>query len=434
MRLRITIALSVLILLLGSVQPAAADEPVKVQEFVWSMTTFNGQWWLGGFSPPEVPSIYVLAGSANVLAGRYTMVYFWPIDREYKPDWATLNEEVQGSLELLDRGGNLLQVVQPTHFLATNAQRDLGRRTVLVLGEDATRVYNQYREDLSAHMAARAEYDRKYREYLAAKAARPDDPNVQPPTPMANFSQAMSPPKLGFPLSVQPGIYQILMRDSAGQVIPGSRRTLIGVAPRRESVGYTVIPEEKWTIPEESNESSQAIYYTARGTAVYLQPYRTLEYNEQQYIRITEPQDTTSSSNRWLWIQTSALEGVELQVTAGDQVVSQAPRGLYVVEQVPGPALGYKVTPFDSAVHSSPTFEAFEVLASSVTEGYTVRLIGREGAIVPGSERSLIRVSDDLPPLAYVLVTLPMVFAAWVQARRRRLRALTVKALEHSQM
>jgi hypothetical protein len=431
--LPITLVTCVLILLGGIVQPASAEEPVKRQEFVWSVTTFSGQWYLGTFSPPEVPTIYLLAGTTNVVAGRYTMVYYWPIDREYKPDWATLNQDVEGTLELLDRSGNLLQQLRLGYFLATNPQRDLGRRTVLLLGQDAVQAYSDYRADLDAYRAASAEYDRQYREYLVARAARPDDPSVEPPAALPTFNQALAPPKQGFALALQPGVYQILMRDSMGEVIPGSRRTVISVAPRRQSVGYTVIPEEKWTIPEVSNERSQAIYYTARGTAVYLQPYRTLEYNEQQYVRITEPQDTAASANRWLWIQTAPLQEVELQVVAEGQVMDRIPRGWYVVEQVPGAALGYRVIPFSNAVHSAPTFEAFEVLASSEVAGYRVRLVGADGGIVPGSERSLIKVSDDLSYPAYLLAVLPLMVAAAVQSRRRRLRARTLRVLEQSQ-
>ena len=422
--------LAILILSMGAGSvPAQAQGPTKTEEFAWALTAFNGQWYQGVFCPAEVPTIYVLADETHVLTGRLTLVYYWPIDREYKADWANLNEEIDGTLEIADLNGRVIQEVPRDHFLPTNPDRNLNYNTELYVGQAALDVYQKYEQDRDAHMAERAEYDRLYKEYLRALAANPNSPDIVAPEELPLFDQALAPPGRGFAFSLSAGTYRIALIDAQDRIILGSQATLISVAPRREGAGYTVIPESKWTITESSNESRDVVYYTAAGTTVYLQAARTREYNMREYTRTTQPQETTSSPNQWFWIQTEELQDVELQIWSGTQLVRQSPLGYFVVKQLPGSALGYTVVPFNPDEDDTPTFAGFDVVAGPQTPGYRVRLVTPDGEVVPTSERSLVRVVDELPVLVYVLVLAPLALALLLQQRRRALRARSLKTL-----
>ena len=78
---------------------------------------------------------------------------------------------------------------------------------------------------------------------------------------------------------------------------------------------------------------------------VYLKPYITAEYNAQEYARLQNPQDLQATANRWTWVQISPLSDVTLTLRGGGAERPAALDGFSIV-QIPGPALGYAVVPF----------------------------------------------------------------------------------------
>ncbi len=49
------------------------------------------------------------------------------------------------------------------------------------------------------------------------------------------------------------------MRSADGTIVAGSQRELVVFAPRRVAVGYNVLPETRWTTPEQVNDLSDVI-------------------------------------------------------------------------------------------------------------------------------------------------------------------------------
>ena len=124
-------------------QPAKAASPEKRREFAWGILAFTGKEYKGVFSPLEKPTIYFLANSTNLLRSRYTMVYYWPIDREYKPDWTTENTEVQGTLIVKKAGAEVIQIERQLYLLNDISMSSIDRGQLL-LGDEALSVYDNY--------------------------------------------------------------------------------------------------------------------------------------------------------------------------------------------------------------------------------------------------------------------------------------------------
>ncbi|HZQ09142.1 MAG TPA: hypothetical protein VFD70_21370 [Anaerolineae bacterium] len=406
-----------------------ADAPVKERQFVWGVLASTGHDYNGVFSPGVAPSLYLLAGQTHILLPSYTLVYYWPIDHEYKPDWASLNEPAAGTVEILTLDGRVLQRLTSETYLMQPVNTPPGSPPELLRGEQATAAYHAYETKREAYYASMAEYDKKLAEYMRQQELTPNDTFLQKPDPPPTFAEFFPPPSPGYFVQLDPGAYRLQLRDASGQIVPGSQRTLIAVTPRQESVGYAVIPESKWTIPEQSDESSEIIYVTAQGTTLYLEPFRMREFNQQELARLSNPQDTTASPNRWQWVQDAPLNNVQLEILSNGQPVARVAKQSYSVKQIPGAALGYTVVPFDASATASPDLEAFAVPAVAGATAYAVRLVYEDGIIVPGSERSVIQANDTLSPFSYALIFLPLGGGLVVLGWRRRIHARSLKAL-----
>jgi hypothetical protein len=410
----------------SAAQPVYAQGPVETREFAWGLEAFTGESYTGVFSPLEKPSIYVLAGHTHVLISHLTMVYYWPIDREYKPDWSALNQPVDGTLVI--RGPeNQVTKIDPQYFL-TKPKDGSPNQLDLLIGNAAAQAYNEYQQARDAYLASVSAYDTQLEAYMKAFALDPKT-SMPVPTPPPTFGQAMAPPENGYPINLKAGTYQIYLANSSGQIISGSERTVISIEPRSESAGYTVIPENKWTQQEPSDSSTQVIYYSSGNPALYLQPFRTLEYHDQSFVRLEKPQDTTAPMNSWIWMHDTFLENVSLQVWAGGRLVDQVEVKPYSVQQFPGSALGYQIVPLDSNSSKAADFAAFRIAPMRGITHYSVRLVRMDGSVVPGSEREVIQTSDDLPLWTYGLIFIPLALRLGTGYRRRRFRNQSLKQL-----
>ena len=108
-------------------------------------------------------------------------------------------------------------------------------------------------------------YEEARQAWLAAareaqsQGVEPDDLPREPnqPAPLNTFSTGLN---SGFPVKLEPGNYRIRTRAADGTIVPESERRLVVFSPRRTAVGYEVIPENRWTFPEESNDLEGAIF------------------------------------------------------------------------------------------------------------------------------------------------------------------------------
>jgi len=83
-----------------------AQKPTAKEQLVYRQRFFDGRGYGGkghpdGFTPPTENTIYLIANHDNAISARMTLVYFWPLTHKYRADWQALDEEVEGTLEIL---------------------------------------------------------------------------------------------------------------------------------------------------------------------------------------------------------------------------------------------------------------------------------------------------------------------------------------------
>ena len=242
----------------------------------------------------------------------------------------------------------------------------------------------------------------------------------------------------GFRIKLGAGEYHVRVRGEDGQIVPDSEKRLVAIAPRRQGTGYKVVPAEKWTAPEQANDPAAVLYTVPSGT-VYLKPYVTAEYNALEYARLQNPQDLQATANRWTWVQIAPLSDVTLSLRGGG-AERRAALDSFSVVQIPGPALGYAVVPFErrpddpppgSRAERSPDLIAFKVDALP-RGGLEARLLDAQGREIAGSARAVIATPARgdwqfaLPVLVPVLLGLTVVL-------RRREQVQSVRSLPPEQ-
>jgi hypothetical protein len=189
-------------------------------------------------------------------------------------------------------------------------------------------------------------------------------------------------------------------------------------AARRVGVGYTVVPQTRWTTPDESPAPTDVIFGEADST-LYLEPRVARELPARSWALLQNPQRSAADAGDWVWVNGELLIDATFQIASGGQVVAEEPLTAYDVEQVPGRQLGYDVVPHDPEGSGAPAFEAYPLQLAATGARYEVRLVGDDGQPMPGSVRE-IRVPAD-PPVSrlFVLSALPLVLGALVITRRQ---------------
>ena len=429
---RLAMLLAALLALLAS--SASAQAPERRREFVYGYYAFDGAEYATGFAPPSADTLYILADRESVLDPKWTEVYFWPITNEYRADFAALNEPVKGELEVTRAGGTATTAPLTDYVIQVDQASARGGET-LATGPAARERYAAFERERAAYVARLNEHARANEEYLRRLQAN-DGSRPQPPPEPAPFTLYSTSPGRGFALTLPAGEYRIRQRDEAGAVVPGSEKRLVAIAPRRQAIGYEIVPQERWTRPERSDEPGQVVY-AAPGGVVYLQPFTTLEFNAHEHARLRNPQDRTATPNRFIWVQAAPVAGATLLVAGAGGEERLAPAS-FVVEQVAAPALGYTIRPAEadagSAAPGAPVDlrDYYRVAAPAGRDGRRLRLVDAAGRSLEGGARELV-VS---PPVADWLLALPVVaplLAGLAVALWRRRQVVTARSLRPEQ-
>ena len=416
-----------LLLLLLTTAPIHAQEPDKTETFVYGGQVYNGLGYISAFYPPSVDAIYLLADRPNILSPRRTLVYFWPLSGDYKADWSSMNQTVPGRLEILD-GNQVVATVSQESYVIQWPQGPEGPQKVYTGAEAETRyqafadVRQAYQEALWAHNEAMQQY---YEAVRRAREAREQGQQVElpeePKEPEAPeiFS---TPVGQGGIVNLPAGRYAVRVRSNDGSVVAGSEKELIVFGPRRQGLGYQIVPQEKWTRPERTDEPEDVIY-ARQGAVLYLQPFEEREYNDLFYTRLKEPQSQSGHEDRWAWVHVRPFEEAgNLVLDFGRQTVEVLAKP-YRVEQLPGSALGYKVVDYDPATENRPPdFVAYQLFVDANHASYKLQLRDTEAKTVIGSQRQVRRVSEINSWALYFLAALPLtVGGSMLVSRRERL-------------
>ena len=418
------------ICLLQGAAPAAAQIPERQVAFVYGINAASGTNYVGSFAPPTTRTIYLLANNTSIISPRMTEIYYWPITNEYRASWELLNEPVEGTLEVL-RGG---QIIERATVISNTIQfRPQGTEAnaTIYLGEQATAAHEafverqrafrdasaQHLEDQQAWFALADEIRRRIEAGEEVSETLPPQP--QAPAPIGIFSNGLN---SGIPLTLPEGAYRIQLRQPDGTILAGSERDLVVFAARRSAIGYTVLPETRWTTPEQVDDLNDVIVGRAN-SRIYLVPRLTREYPARPYAMMQNPQRDMPENAEWTWIAGEAITSGVLELRADDQVLARRELTPYRVVQVPGGQLGYEVQPFSEADQQrgiAPDFTAYPLDLSPANGTTTIQIVGNDGQQFTASRR-LVRVPIT-PALGLLLglSAVPLVAGGVVIIRRRR--------------
>jgi hypothetical protein len=410
---------------------AAAQTEGAERAFVYGINAAIPNNYTGTFAPPAAGTIYLLAGETSVISPRTTEIYFWPITNEYRANWDTLNDPVPGVLEVL-ANGKVVAELQATDYTIHFTPQGDAANPQLFLGQDAVDAEADFRAKQEAYRQASETYTKAEQAWLDAadKAAKEQQttgvpanlpPEPQPPAPIGVFSNGLN---HGVPVKLEPGQYTIRLRGDDGQIVPGSEKALTVFAPRRTGVGYTVVPETRWTTPDESPAPRDVIYGAAAST-LYLEPHLAREYPARDWALLQDPQHTAGDAGGWEWVNGERLTEGQLDVLSGGGVVDRRELTPYKVKQVSGSQLGYEVTALApttgaAATPTAPDFEAYPIQLGAAGEQYQIRLAGADGNVLPGSERLVSVPASPALVRLLLLPVVPLVIGATVVSNRRR--------------
>lgn len=409
-----------------------AQTPEKRAGMAYAGWVFDGSGYRQLFSPEQAPTLYLLAGQPSAVHAHRTLLYYWALTNRYMADWEGMDESLTGTLEVLQAGRVVIRVEPTPVSLVLPNGTSSASAAMLTTGEEAGQQYfrygalmDAYWKELNEYADESAAYEAQMQEAMRQVGA--GEKNVAVPTPPAEPSQPtllVTEPVSAFVLNLQEGRYTLEVRDADGHVTPGSERAVVVFGPRRQGLSYTVIPEDKWTQPQQSFTSNDALYL-ADGAVFYLQPRVAQEYNEAFYRKLKDPQDEQGREDRWIWVQQSLVSDSFVEVHRPGRPDVHIVMQPYWVVQEAGAALGYRILDDDPEGESGgmPTFRAhrMEVQPGDPLAGIWLR--DSQGQAVASSERQVRSVEERWRGWLYLPAVVPLAAAIGLSARRRATRA-----------
>ncbi len=376
---------------------AQAQVPERQRAFVYGINAAIARTFTGSFSPLSPSTIYLLADQPSIISPRITEIYFWPITNEYKASWEILNEPVAGTMEIL-QGGRVIQEIAPTSY-TIHYQRN-GNETVatLYIGAEADAAQERFAASQRAFRRASQDYYREQQAWLAAateanqriqageRVTIPPEPKM--PEPLNVTSNGLN---NGVPVQLPVGSYTLRLRAPDGSLVPGSTRNLTIFAPRRSAVGYMVVPETRWTTPDQI-EDPAAIILGKPNTQLYLIPHEAREYPAQAYTLLQNPQQQVGETTEWKWVLGSPIQQGELEIVRSTGETERRSLTPYRVQQTDGATLGYNILPFEpnpDRPNAAPDLVAFPLPIGTAGSSFALRMVSEQGQILPGSARDV---------------------------------------------
>ena len=421
-----------------------AQAPELREQLVYGLNAFNGRTYGGAFAPLSEDTIYLIADKDNSISAKVTVVYFWPITGKYVAGFQALNEEVEGTLEILQRG-KVIKTLEKEDYSLYYPNGYWAEDAVFYQGEEAhayfekfTLAIGEYYEQTSQYYEEQAEYRRNMEEFLSDITERrekgeeftveyieeilPREPKQ--PTPPIFYA---TPPKKDYIINLPLGHYKIRIRAEDGTIVQDSEKGLLTFVSRRTGgTGYEIIPGNRWTRREPCDEPSWLIYAAGKST-LYFNPFIQDEYNELHYNKLLDPQNP-GREGKWRWVHIQAIKDVSLLFSKGKETLQRIVRIPYYVKQIPGPELGYDILKFDpeEMPDRQPTFGGYKLNLAPTLEkaSYEVNLEKKEGELFRGSRREIRLVRKENAQSLYVLSIFPLLVGAVVLVgRRKKLRS-----------
>lgn len=408
--------------------PAAAQEPERTTELVYGVNTLLGNEYKGVFYPERLETLFLTSNATSIVSPRITEVYYWAITNREVADWNRRNEPVGGTLEIRRRG-QMAALVQPTDYVIQYPTGKGDSRAELYLGEEAQRQWRLFEESRDAFRRDVSQYYNdlvNYRQDLDDRIAEGELTEEPAPPPLEPEPFVFSSTEInrGYPIDLPAGQYTMRVRSDSGDIVPGTRRRLTVLAPVSQGVAYAVIPHDRYTFPEQSDDEGEVMYFRADARA-YLQPFAQEEYRDEHITRILEPQDTSGRPDLYQWHQVREIEGGTIVLVKGGEIIQRVPRRPYAVRQITGAALGYEIhdqttTELERLRERRPNFHGFLIDVRELPDSFHLHLEDDAGNLVPGSQRRVSVVRTAVPPWQAALPYLPLMGALLLTIRYRR--------------
>jgi hypothetical protein len=434
-------ALGLLVLILAV--PGWADTPKYEEQFVYQLRPFDGNGYPETFIPRSEDAIYLLADTNNVVSPRVTLVYFWPLSSRFVAAFKQLNEQLDGTLEIFS-GSEKIREIGKSEFVLFYPRGIMAETARMHVGQDAYAVFKDHEQTLNDFYSKMTAYNKQmlaYRsrimEYAQELEKRKQRGEVLNPDQVrADMPRQPEPPdrppfdltglQSDHVVNLPAGHYRIQFRAPDGTIVEGSEKKLVVFARRRTAgVGYEIIPGNRWTRRESSNDPAETIYGSG-SNQLYFRAFMEDEYNELYYNKLRDPQNR-GNSQRWIWVHTVPLSEKVLTVQRGSSAPAQIKRSAYLVKQVPGARLGYEILPYTPArfPDQQPAFEAFKVdfSAGRESEQQAIWLEDAAGRRVPQSLRKMSMVAKTGVGWLYVISALPLMVGLLIYVRRRKATA-----------
>ena len=435
--------------LLAVVAAAAfGDVRDREEQLIYSLTVFNGTGYSSTFGAESSDTLYLLADVDNFVTLRKTFVYYRPADAALKTDATLLDAAVEGVLEISGRSGDS-QFLPPEDYTyyyyrpgsdAAAAWRTATGPEAHRVHRDYTEKLHRYRDGLDDYRLDRATYDymvgeleRRIRERTEAgddvtkleEVLRGLGAPARPPFPE---EYAVPPVRVerAFVVNLPAGRYRARLVGRGGRILEGSEKTIVVFGRLGEpTVGYEVIPGDKWNRPVDSR-SSGAVIYVDGSSALYLRARYQHEFTDLFYAKLMR-NDARGSPGMRRRVSFRVIPGVRLALLNRGEVTAAIGALPYFVEQERVGSRGYRIVPFDAEgahVNREPSLEAFHLAPDRYGTRIRVALVDSRGAVIATSMRRLRVLAGDPPVGALAaLAFLPLAAGAGVGlARRRRLR------------
>jgi len=415
-----------------------SQAPLLREQLVYRWNAFNGKGYGGGFIPKSEDTIYFIANRDNAVSARKTLVYFWPITGKYMAGWKTVNEEVEGILEIL-KEGKIIKSLKKEDNVISYPEGYWGETAIFYVAEEALAEHQKYKDALQAYYDAlkkyyddRMEYRKKLDEFFKEVKKRREtgeegalDIEIpREPKAPEGVQFYVTEPKKDYIVNLPLGRYQIRLRAKDGTIVEESEKNIVTFTSRRTGgIGYQIVPGNKWTKQESCDDPARIIYGAGKNT-IYFQPFVQDEYNELFYNKLEDPQNF-AREEAWRWVHIKPLKDALLIFLKGNKVLDEVAYLPYLVKQIPGPELGYEIKDYDEeeAQGRKPTFEGhkLELLPELATAGYKVQLREKDKSTpTPGSERKIRLVRKENSWFLYLLSAFPLVIGGITFVQRRK--------------
>jgi hypothetical protein len=442
---------------------AGSEEIKKVENFVYSLHSFDGRIYRSTFAREDSKTIYLLADSDNFLSTRKIFIYYFPAMEGYRVDSDIVNYPYKGTLEITGEGvtAKLKSEIytytnmpeerateQSSQISSSGDQVSTSSQGLLRVykGEAAKRVWERYDAMLEEYRIAEEKWEVIAREFQAwqksmvqkirdARAAGKDVSGLvsevqtqHTPYPPERPHFQVEPLLEAFVVNLHTGRYSMLLRDDDGYIVEGSEKSLVVFREKRSlGICYQFASTDKIAKPVLSPESKSVLYIDGTND-LYIEGYYQNEFNEFYHNKLVQ-NDSMGSIFRTKTATSEKVTDSWLELVQGGRVSDILLEELYYIQADNAQNTGYSIVVWDGRPNQpmqyvNPNFSGFHIPVSKIDGTISIRLRNIQDRVYDGSEREIRIIRNDfLIWILYILSLAPIAVLIWYTVRRRKLYA-----------